>query len=363
MFEDGQLVSTLFTPKLPKYGPVIGSLCPNDDFQHLLLALTEVSEENSVDMNESMAEQKIVVAALYQFAVIPDYADLQAPLLETCLDNAVFGTILLAREGINGTIAGSRQGIDAVLAHIHADERLRELQYKESHAVTMPFHRMKVRLKREIVALGVPEVNPAREAGTYVKPQDWNALISDPDVVVIDTRNDYEVAIGTFEGALNPRTKAFRQLPERIAREDSLKGKPKIAMFCTGGIRCEKSTAYLRSLGYDDVFHLEGGILKYLETVPEEQSLWHGECFVFDQRVSVKHRLELGSYDVCHGCRQPLSVEEAKDERFVPGGCCPKCYDTVTEEQLERFAERQKQVELARQRGEQHLGRRDPEPG
>jgi UPF0176 protein len=314
-------------------------------------------------MNELPAEQKIVVAALYQFAVMPDYDHLQAPLLEICLNNDVFGTILLASEGINGTIAGSRNGIDAVVAHIRQDERLRELQYKESYAVTMPFHRMKVRLKREIVALGVPEVNPAHNAGTYVKPQDWNALISDPDVVVIDTRNDYEVAIGTFEGALNPNTKAFRELPKRLANEDALKAKPKVAMFCTGGIRCEKSTAFMRSLGFTEVFHLKGGILDYLATVPEEESLWRGECFVFDGRVSVKHQLELGSYDLCHGCRQPLSVEEAKDKRFVPGSCCPKCHDTVTEEQLERFAERQKQVELARQRGERHLGRRDGEQG
>ena len=314
-------------------------------------------------MNETMAEQKIVVAALYQFAVLPDYALLRAPLLQCCLDNEVFGTILLASEGINGTIAGSRQGIDAVVAHIQADERLRQLEYKESQAATMPFHRMKVRLKQEIVALGVPEVNPARDAGTYVKPQDWNALISEPDVVVIDTRNDYEVAIGTFKGALNPNTKAFRELPQRIANEDSLKAKPKVAMFCTGGIRCEKSTAYMRSLGFPEVFHLEGGILKYLETVPEDESLWRGECFVFDGRVSVKHGLELGSYELCRGCRQPLSEAETKDARFVRGVCCPKCHDTQTEEQRERFAERQKQMELADQRGERHLGRCDDEHG
>lgn len=312
-------------------------------------------------MNETATEQKIVVAALYQFAAMPDYAQLRAPLLQTCLNNGVFGTILLASEGINGTIAGSRQGIDAVVAHIIADERLRELQYKESHAEKMPFHRMKVRLKREIVALGVPAVNPARDAGIYVQPQDWNALISDPDVVVIDTRNDYEVAIGTFEGALNPNTKAFRELPKRLANEDSLKAKPKVAMFCTGGIRCEKSTAYMRSLGFTEVFHLKGGILKYLETVPEEHSLWRGECFVFDGRVSVRHGLELGSYDLCHGCRQPLSVEETRDVRFVPGCCCPKCHDTQTKEQRARFAERQKQMQLARQRGERHLGRCDRE--
>jgi UPF0176 protein len=314
-------------------------------------------------MNEGMTEQNIVVATLYQFAELPDCANLQAPLLKTCLNSGVFGTILLASEGINGTIAGTRQGIDTVVAHIEADERLRRLQYKESHAAAMPFHRMKVRLKREIVALGVPEVNPARDAGTYVKPKDWNALISDPDVVVIDTRNDYEVAIGTFKGAVNPNTKAFRELPERIADEESLKSKPKVAMFCTGGIRCEKSTAYMRSIGFTEVFHLEGGILKYLETVPEEESLWRGECFVFDQRVSLKHGLVLGSYDLCHGCRQPLSVEEAKDPRFVPGCCCPKCHDSLTAEQFERFAERQKQIELARQRGQKHLGRRDRERG
>jgi UPF0176 protein len=312
-------------------------------------------------MHETTANTDIVVAALYQFAELPDYARLRDPLLETCLENDVFGTILLASEGINGTIAGSRAGIDAVVAKIHEDERLRRLEYKESYADSMPFYRMKVRLKKEIVALGVPGLNPARDAGTYVKPEDWNALISDPDVVVIDTRNDYEVAIGTFEGAINPNTHAFRELPDRIAKEDALRGNPKDAMFCTGGIRCEKSTAYMRSIGFEEVFHLEGGVLKYLETVPEDESLWNGECFVFDNRVSVKHGLELGTYDLCHGCRQPLSPEEAKDERFVPGCCCPKCHDTVTDEQLERFAERQKQIQLARQRGERHLGRRERE--
>jgi UPF0176 protein len=310
-------------------------------------------------MTESTPNPDIVVAALYQFADLSDYEQLRTPLLQCCENNDIFGTILLASEGINGTIAGSREGIDAVVAQINADPRLRQLEYKESTAITMPFIRMKVRLKREIVALGVPEINPAREAGTYVKPEDWNALISDPDVVVIDTRNDYEVAIGTFDGALNPGTKAFRELPERLAREHSLHSKPKVAMFCTGGIRCEKSTAYMRSLGFTDVYHLQGGILKYLEIVPQEESLWRGECFVFDQRVSVRHRLELGSYELCHGCRQPLSVEEVKSERFIPGVCCPKCDDTLTDEQRERFAERQRQIELAHARGEQHLGRRD----
>jgi len=259
-----------------------------------------LARHNGAAMHETTTQQNIVVAALYQFANLPDYAQLRAPLLQCCIDNGVFGTLLLASEGINGTIAGSRQGIDAVVTHIHADERLRRLQYKESRAATMPFQRMKVRLKREIVTLGIPELDPTRDAGTYVKPQDWNALISDPDVVVIDTRNDYEVAIGTFEGALDLGTKKFREFPERIANEDSLKAKPRVAMFCTGGIRCEKSTAYMRSLGFTEVFHLEGGILKYLETVPEEESLWRGECFVFDDRVSVRHGLKSGSVALTH---------------------------------------------------------------
>jgi UPF0176 protein len=313
-------------------------------------------------MPQNETEKTIVVAALYQFAALPDHARLRTPLLRCCLSHDVFGTILLASEGINGTIAGSRQGIDAVIRHIVADERLRRVQYKESRAATMPFRRMKVRLKREIVTLGIPELDPARDPGTYVKPQDWNALISDPDVVVIDTRNEYEVAIGTFEGALNPKTKTFRELPERIEEMNALKGKPKVAMFCTGGIRCEKSTAYMRSLGFTDVFHLEGGILNYLETIPEEESLWRGECFVFDGRVSVGHALESGSYDMCHGCRQPLSVEETRDIRFIAGGRCPKCHDKVTQQQLARFAERKRQIELARKRGERHLGPRDRKP-
>ena len=306
-------------------------------------------------MNETTAEQKIVVAALYQFAVLHDHARLQAPLLKCCLDNDVYGTILLASEGINGTIAGSRQGIDAVVAHIQADERLRQLEYKESYAATMPFHRMKVRLKQEIVALGLPEVNPARDAGTYVKPQDWNALISDPDVIVIDTRNDYEVAIGTFEGALNPNTKTFRELPNRIANEDSLKAKPKVAMFCTGGIRCEKSTNYLLGQGVESVFHLKGGILKYLEEVPQGNSRWNGECFVFDNRVSVGHGLKEGPHLLCHGCRRPILPEDTEKPGYEMGVSCHLCVDETSPQDKERFRERQRQITLSRARGESHL--------
>ena len=308
-------------------------------------------------MQRQYSKPDIVVAALYKFADLADFEQLRSPLLEVCRSNHIYGTLLLAHEGINGTIAGSRSGLDAVVAHIRSDERLKDLEYKESHAETMPFHRMKVRLKKEIVTLGVPGVSPTLDAGTYVKADEWNALISDPDVVVIDTRNDYEIAIGTFEGAINPKTTTFRELPAKLAGEPALKNKPKVAMFCTGGIRCEKSTAYLRSLGFADVYHLEGGILRYLETVPEEASLWRGECFVFDGRVSVKHGLELGDFEQCHGCRRPVSKAETEDERYIPGCCCPSCYKSLTKEKHERFSERHKQVELAEQRGERHLGR------
>lgn len=238
---------------------------------------------------------RFLTVALYQFVDLPDCAQLRSPLQDLCDAQGVRGMLLLAPEGINGTIAGEEPGVRAVLAWLHGDMRFARLQHKEAYATRMPFYRMRVRLKREIVTLGVPGLNPARNAGTYVKPEDWNALIADPAVVVVDTRNDYEVGIGTFERAVNPHTRAFAEFPAWVARESQPGGllahKPRVAMFCTGGIRCEKSTALLRSQGFDEVFHLEGGILKYLETVPEEDSLWHGDCFVFDERVSVGHGL------------------------------------------------------------------------
>lgn len=296
-----------------------------------------------------------LVGALYKFVTLPDFEALQAPLLDICKQGGVKGTLLLASEGINGTIAGPAAGVRAVRDHILADPRFEGLSYKESHADEMPFYRMKVRLKKEIVTMGVPGTDPNKIVGTYVKPGDWNELISDPDVVLIDTRNDYEVEIGTFDGAINPKTETFREFPAWVEQASSLQNKPKVAMYCTGGIRCEKSTAYLKELGYDDVYHLEGGILKYLETVPEEESLWKGECFVFDSRVSVGHGLKLGHYDQCYACRRPIDDADMASPDYVKGVSCPKCIDNMSEDQRKGFAERQKQIELSKARGEKHI--------
>ena len=303
-----------------------------------------------------MSHPTLHVAALFKFVALPDYEALQQPLLACCKENDVMGTILLASEGINGTIAGPPEGIRRVLDFLRSDERLADLEHTESRAEEPPFYRMKVRLKREIVTMGVPEVDPTATAGTYVKPADWNDLISDPDVVLIDARNDYEVAIGTFRGAINPKTKSFRELPDWLREQFAGRDKTKVAMFCTGGIRCEKATAFLRSEGFEDVYHLQGGILKYLETVPEKESLWEGECFVFDQRVAVKHGLKRGSYDQCFACRMPISEGEKRSDQYVKGVSCPYCYDGHSEEREHRFAERQKQIELAKRRGELHIG-------
>lgn len=303
------------------------------------------------------AQQKsIVVAALYHFARLPDFTELQAPLKALCEEHGIKGTLLLASEGVNGTVAGSRDGIDALLTFLRSQPALAALEHKESFAPAMPFYRLKVRLKKEIVTMGVPDTDPTKIVGTYVDPAQWNDLIADPDTVLIDTRNDYEVQIGTFEGAINPNTDAFREFPDWVKRnENRLKGK-KIAMFCTGGIRCEKSTAFVKSLGYNEVFHLKGGILKYLEEVPPEQSTWNGECFVFDERVSVGHGLQIGPHTLCRACRHPLSPEDLREESFQAGVSCKHCVDKFTDEDRARFAERQKQVELAHKRGERHIG-------
>ncbi|MBJ54448.1 MAG: hypothetical protein CMQ46_04200 [Gammaproteobacteria bacterium] len=298
----------------------------------------------------------VVVAAMYRFARLEDFTDLRAPLHRVMLDNQVKGTLLLAREGINGTIAGSREGIDAVLGWLRKDDRLAALEVKESYTEDNPFYRTKVKLKNEIVTMGVEDIDPCHIVGTYVKPADWNALISDPDVAVIDTRNDYEYQIGTFQGAINPETDAFREFPRYVKQNLNPQKHKKVAMFCTGGIRCEKSTAFLKQQGFEEVYHLEGGILKYLEEVPQEQSLWQGECFVFDNRVTVNHQLERGSYDQCHACRMPITDEEKTSEHFRPGISCPYCYDKHSQEQLRRYAERERQMQLARERGEHHIG-------
>ncbi|WP_425408639.1 rhodanese-related sulfurtransferase [Hyphococcus sp.] len=308
-----------------------------------------------------MAE--IVVAAFYKFTSLPDYARYQAPLHAAAHNAGIRGTILLAPEGVNGTIAGPHAGVGAVLEFLKSMPGCAELEWKESYAVENPFLRMKVRLKKEIVTMGVTGIEPEKSHEHYVEPQDWNKVISDPDTIVIDTRNDYEVSIGTFEGAINPETKSFRDFPvwfRKFREENQFK---KVAMFCTGGIRCEKSTAFLRSEGIDEVVHLRGGILKYLETVPEEKSKWRGECFVFDDRVSVGHDLAPGSYDMCHACRQPITQDDKHSEHYAPGVSCPHCYDKYSEEKRRAFAERQKQIELAKARGETHLGAKSPSSG
>ncbi|MES2413586.1 MAG: rhodanese-related sulfurtransferase [Pseudomonadota bacterium] len=305
-----------------------------------------------------------LTAALYKFVELPDYAALQAPLLACCEAHGVKGTLLLAEEGINGTIAGPEAGVRAVLAWLHSDVRLAALEHKEAWAGSLPFYRMKVRLKREIVTMGVPDVHPALNAGQYVKPADWNALLAEQDVVLVDTRNDYEVSIGTFEGAINPATASFSELPGWVEREMAEGGKlaavdgkkPRVAMFCTGGIRCEKSTAFMRSKGFEEVFHLEGGILKYLETVPQAQSTWQGECFVFDERVSVGHGLQPGQFTLCRSCRDPLGEADRQSPLYELGVSCPHCFDKTTAEQKAGYRERQRQVELAGKRNAAHIG-------
>ena len=300
----------------------------------------------------------IKVAALYRFVSFDAPEALQPMISEQCTQTGIKGTILLAHEGINGTVAGGPEAIDALVTFLRTIPGCEELDVKYSHAREMPFYRMKVRLKKEIVTLGVDGIDPKREVGTYVQPEDWNALISDPDTVLIDTRNDYEVAIGTFEGAVDPRTKSFSEFPEwfRAHRDALAAGKTKFAMFCTGGIRCEKSTAFLKAEGIEQVYHLEGGILRYLENIPEVDSKWQGECFVFDERVSVKHGLELGEMELCHACRRPISQEDKASDHFIEGVSCPACFEERTDEDRARFAERQRQIALARKRGKQHIG-------
>ncbi|MFW8593958.1 rhodanese-related sulfurtransferase [Cribrihabitans neustonicus] len=296
------------------------------------------------------------IAALYHFTRFPDPSAIRPALLELCQAQGVKGSLLLAQEGINGTIAGPRAGIDTVLAHIRALPGCADLEWKEATASEPPFGKMKVRLKREIVTMGQPDVDPRASVGHYVEPKDWNDLIRQDDVVVIDTRNDYEVAIGTFEGAVDPRTESFRDFPAWWeANKDRFHNK-RVAMFCTGGIRCEKSTNYLLGQGVQDVYHLKGGILRYLEEVPEADSSWKGECFVFDNRVSVGHGLVEGPHELCHGCRRPILLEDKARPGFEQGVSCHQCIDETSEEDKARFRERQKQMQLARERGEDHLG-------
>lgn len=307
-------------------------------------------------MAEAVNDSAIVVAALYKFVRLPDFRELRPLLLAVAEAAGIKGTLLLAEEGINGTISGTRQGIDTVLGWLRADPRLAELEHKESYTDRHPFYRLKVKLKKEIVTLGVPEVDPNALVGTYVDPQDWNALISDPEVLVLDTRNDYEVEIGSFRRAIDPKTASFREFPQYVREHFDPARHRKVAMFCTGGIRCEKASSFMLGEGYAEVFHLRGGILKYLEEVPPEESLWQGECFVFDHRVGVTHGLQEGEAELCFGCRRPVKPEDRLSPLYAEGICCPHCHDRLTDEQKARFAERQKQIELARQRHQPHMG-------
>jgi len=298
----------------------------------------------------------VVVAALYRFAKLPDFESFREPLQNLMLEEGVKGTLLLASEGINGTIAGSRLGIDTVIAWLEKDPRFTGLETKESYVTGNPFYRTKVKLKKEIVTMGVEGIDPNDIVGTYVDPSDWNELISDPDVVLLDTRNDYEVEIGTFKNAVNPKTETFREFPDYVSKTLNPKKQKKVAMFCTGGIRCEKSTAYLKQQGFEEVFHLKGGILNYLEQVPEKESMWQGECFVFDNRVTVNHKLEQGHYDQCHACRLPITEEDKQHINYQKGVSCHRCYGKHSDEQVKRYAAREHQMNLAKQRGGTHIG-------
>ena len=303
-------------------------------------------------------KNEILVAALYKFVEIDDLLSLQSDLHEICEKNNIMGTILIANEGINGTISGKTNEINQTISLLKSDKRFTNIEIKYSSTDKQPFHRMKVRLKKEIVTIGLPKINPNKKVGTYVKPDDWNDLISDPNVVVIDTRNKYETKIGSFQNALDPETSSFREFPDWVKKFKSSKenANKKIAMFCTGGIRCEKASSLMKEEGFEDVYHLQGGILKYLETIDKENSLWNGECFVFDQRVCLTDELEVGSYKMCFACRMPITEEEMQNEKYKEGISCIYCYDKTTKEKKERFGSRQKQILLAKERGEKHLG-------
>ncbi len=299
---------------------------------------------------------QFVVCALYKFVSLPQYRSLKQPLLKQMLRHQVRGTLLLAHEGINGTISSTRAGIDSIIQWLQTVPEFSPLDVKESLTNQLPFKRSKVKLKREIVTMGVEDIDPSRSVGTYIKPQDWNELINNPDVLLIDTRNQYEIAVGSFTNATNPKTTNFRELPEYVDEHlDPTKHK-KIAMYCTGGIRCEKSTAYLKKQGFEEVYHLQGGILKYLEEIPQSESLWEGECFVFDERVTVNHQLEKGSYDQCYACRSPISDQDKTSKYYQQGISCPACYHNRSSEDKARYREREKQVQLAESRGVAHIG-------
>ena len=304
----------------------------------------------------SNSADNITVCALYKFVTLNNHVDFRDQVHTQLLNNHIKGTILLAEEGINGTISGSSSDIDSFLDWLRSDQRLQDIDYKLSFHSKQPFHRTKVKLKNEIVTMGVRGIDPNKVVGTYVEAADWNDLISDPETLLIDTRNEYEYGIGSFKQAINPHTETFKQFPDYVEQNLDPSKHKKVAMFCTGGIRCEKASAFMKEHGFEEVYHLKGGILKYLEKVPENESLWQGECFVFDDRVAVNQNLEKGQYDQCHACRYPITDEQKQSEHYVPGVSCPRCYDTLSQQQKDRFSERERQVQLAKARGEEHIG-------
>jgi UPF0176 protein len=298
--------------------------------------------------------------AFYEFVSLKNIDQLQAFILKFCQKNNIKGTILLASEGINGTISGDEKKIQKFIEFIKEDSffknNFKNLEHKESWASKNPFYRMKVRLKKEIVALGVNGISPAEKVGQYVNPEDWNALIKDPNTIVIDTRNNYEVDIGSFKNAINPQTESFREFPAFVEKKLKDNKQKKVAMFCTGGIRCEKATSLMLEEGFEDVYHLKGGILKYLENIPKEESLWEGECFVFDQRVAVTHGLNEGQYNQCYACRHPLSPEELESDQYSKGISCPYCFNKLSDKKKAGVIERQKQIMLSKSKGIKHIG-------
>ncbi len=300
----------------------------------------------------------VIVAALYQFKDLPDFHEIREPLLDFCIAQELKGTLLLAEEGINGTVAGDRSGISHLKEHLEQQLGFERLEYKESLTDEFPFHRMKVKLKKEIVTLGVPGVSPDNFSGTRLEMKQWNEVINDPDVLVIDTRNQYEVDIGTFKNAISPETQNFREFPDFVEKNLDPQIHPRVAMFCTGGIRCEKASSYMLSRGFKDVYQLDGGILRYLEDAKEqdEENLWQGDCFVFDSRVSVGQDLAKGNYLQCFACRRPITDDDMQSPKYQQGVSCPNCYDELDDNKRDRFAERQRQVELAEKRGTFHIG-------
>ena len=304
----------------------------------------------------STTNNEFVIAALYKFVRLPDFRELKQPLLQRCLELRLKGTFLLAPEGINGAVAGSREDVEGILGYLRAEPRFAGLEHKESRADECPFHRMKVKLKQEIVSLGMEGIDPVKTRGSYIGPEDWNAVINRPDTLVLDIRNQYESDIGGFKNAVSPQTETFREFPGYAEKNLNPDEHTRIAMFCTGGIRCEKASSYLLSRGFREVVQLQGGILNYLEKVDCQDSLWEGECFVFDSRVAVNHDLGEGDYEQCFACRRPITEADMDSEKYQPGVSCPHCHDDLTPEQKRRFSERQRQVELAEDRGEKHIG-------